>query len=287
MLKKQENGRSMIEMLGVLAIIGVLSVAGIAGYTSAMNKHRANELLHQVSMRATSCVAQMAVGSVPNVNDFDDYDGYSFTAAPVTGQNKFTITISGKEISETVCNNIKNALPSDVEMSECGATNASITLTFASGTVAQSCSLDGVSCTSNSDCCNGNCNSDGYCGNDGCQPNGTENPYNCCGEMVDNVCVSCIPEQKPSFSATACCSGKWSGLECLPDNATCVPDGYAEPTSSGNVTACCNYSSGGFCVGCIEQGEAFNNDLSTCCYVGQEIHDPDIGMDGFYCFLNY
>ena len=29
---KNQNGRSMIEMLGVLAIIGVLSVGGIAGY---------------------------------------------------------------------------------------------------------------------------------------------------------------------------------------------------------------------------------------------------------------
>ena len=28
-----ENGRSMVEMLGVLAIIGVLSVGGIAGYS--------------------------------------------------------------------------------------------------------------------------------------------------------------------------------------------------------------------------------------------------------------
>ena len=30
-MKKNESGRSMVEMLGVLAIIGVLSVGGIAG----------------------------------------------------------------------------------------------------------------------------------------------------------------------------------------------------------------------------------------------------------------
>ena len=29
---KNESGRSMVEMLGVLAIIGVLSVGGISGY---------------------------------------------------------------------------------------------------------------------------------------------------------------------------------------------------------------------------------------------------------------
>ena len=40
--KKNESGRSMVEMLGVLAIIGVLSIGGIAGYTMSMDRHRAN-----------------------------------------------------------------------------------------------------------------------------------------------------------------------------------------------------------------------------------------------------
>ena len=44
-MMKNESGRSMVEMLGVLAIIGVLSVGGIAGYTMAMNKYRANEAI--------------------------------------------------------------------------------------------------------------------------------------------------------------------------------------------------------------------------------------------------
>ena len=47
---KNESGRSMVEMLGVLAIIGVLSVGGIAGYTSAMRQHKANEILNAASM---------------------------------------------------------------------------------------------------------------------------------------------------------------------------------------------------------------------------------------------
>ena len=45
-----ENGRSMVEMLGVLAIIGVLSVGGIAGYSKAMNKFKINKTTDQVSM---------------------------------------------------------------------------------------------------------------------------------------------------------------------------------------------------------------------------------------------
>jgi len=46
---KNESGRSMVEMLGVLAIIGVLSVGGIAGYRTAMNRHRANEILNTLN----------------------------------------------------------------------------------------------------------------------------------------------------------------------------------------------------------------------------------------------
>ena len=41
--RSEQNGRSMVEMLGVLAIIGVLSVGGIAGYSKAMTKFKINK----------------------------------------------------------------------------------------------------------------------------------------------------------------------------------------------------------------------------------------------------
>ena len=50
MIKTNESGRSMIEMLGVLAIIGVLSVGGIAGYSKALNKFKTNKVADNVSM---------------------------------------------------------------------------------------------------------------------------------------------------------------------------------------------------------------------------------------------
>ena len=49
---KNQNGRSMIEMLGVLAIIGVLSVGGIAGYSKAMTKYRINKTIEQITLIA-------------------------------------------------------------------------------------------------------------------------------------------------------------------------------------------------------------------------------------------
>ncbi len=47
--KNNQNGRSMVEMLGVLAIIGVLSIGGIAGYSKAMFKYKMNKTLDVLS----------------------------------------------------------------------------------------------------------------------------------------------------------------------------------------------------------------------------------------------
>ncbi len=46
---KDQAGRSVIEILGVLAVIGVLSIGGIAGYTKAMEKRNTNQLLLDVN----------------------------------------------------------------------------------------------------------------------------------------------------------------------------------------------------------------------------------------------
>ena len=53
-MRNNEQGRSMIEMLGVLAIVGVLSVGGIAGYSKAMGKFKTNKLIDQINMIATN-----------------------------------------------------------------------------------------------------------------------------------------------------------------------------------------------------------------------------------------
>lgn len=52
----RENGRSMIEMLGVLAIIGVLSVGGIAGYSKAMEKFKVNKIINEYSFMLAGIV---------------------------------------------------------------------------------------------------------------------------------------------------------------------------------------------------------------------------------------
>jgi len=55
-------GRSMVEMLGVLAIIGVLSVGAIAGYSQAMGKYRANQMINDYN--------HLIMGFLEHKNDY-------------------------------------------------------------------------------------------------------------------------------------------------------------------------------------------------------------------------
>ena len=56
-MKNNENGRSMIEMLGVLAIIGVLSVGGITAFGTMFNRYKINETQIQANAIAAKITA--------------------------------------------------------------------------------------------------------------------------------------------------------------------------------------------------------------------------------------
>ena len=71
-MKSCQQGRSMIEMLGVLAIVGVLSIGGIAGYAKAMKKVR--------SERTTSQINELVMN---NRNLYIHQNGYKNISAKV------------------------------------------------------------------------------------------------------------------------------------------------------------------------------------------------------------
>ena len=48
-MKNNQQGRSMIEMLGVLAIVGLLSMAGISLYTKALYQRKVSTTIDQIS----------------------------------------------------------------------------------------------------------------------------------------------------------------------------------------------------------------------------------------------
>ena len=98
-MMNNENGRSMVEMLGVLAIIGVLSVAGIAGYSMAMKKYKANEIVNAASQLVVLAQAQDAGnGGVACTKTIDSCTGVK-TDIPAPSGIELTADCTGTKCS--------------------------------------------------------------------------------------------------------------------------------------------------------------------------------------------
>ena len=62
-----QDGRSMVEMLGVLAIIGVISLGGIAGYRWGMDKHVSNQILYEMNLNSAQLAMLLQKGNPEGV----------------------------------------------------------------------------------------------------------------------------------------------------------------------------------------------------------------------------
>ena len=115
-MMNNENGRSMVEMLGVLAIIGVLSVAGIAGYSMAMKKYKTNEILNAASQLvvlaqakyvSTSASAEAKMADI----GVDTVAGYKMKATCTgTGANDCTVDVDTGNQGSKTADEWKNAV---------------------------------------------------------------------------------------------------------------------------------------------------------------------------------
>ena len=69
--KKNESGRSMVEMLGVLAIVGVLSAGGLLGYSQAMKKHKLNQTQEQIQQIITNIRTAFPNAKQPKITSLE------------------------------------------------------------------------------------------------------------------------------------------------------------------------------------------------------------------------
>ena len=83
--QREQSGRSMIEMLGVLTIMGVITVGAIAMITAAMRSQKRTALQDEV--------AQVVTGVRALLGEYDDYSGIDnstiFAAIGVSSRNSF------------------------------------------------------------------------------------------------------------------------------------------------------------------------------------------------------
>ena len=119
-MKRNETGRSMVEMIAVLAIIGVLSVTALYGYTIAYRKYRANEIVQIASILATKVgTANAGEGGCIKLSDTDitktpggvnvEMVAYDVLDSNVT----VDIQIIDGDTNDELCNAIRNTQPSN------------------------------------------------------------------------------------------------------------------------------------------------------------------------------
>ena len=91
---KNQSGRSMVEMFGVLAIIGVLSVGAIAGYRQAMTAHQANEFLNNLSIFLVSARSAIENGTREGEVKINKQDWFYTATYPIgNGEYDFAAVI--------------------------------------------------------------------------------------------------------------------------------------------------------------------------------------------------
>ena len=245
-IQSNETGRSMVEMLGVLAIIGVLSVGGVYGYGVAMKKHKANELLHQASMLATTISAQAMSndGTLPSkITNFGSAsnDTFETTVGESADKTQFILTITG--LDDGVCEQLKNLQGGMMREAICTGTTA--TLSYyknlattpeegeKSPTGGSSESVDplckDVTCGDGEECVGGNCikskTTDGSCAkNSDCNTWCENNSYDKC---------YCAISSSPNYNDSNCYTS-FTGTCAKVYTASGISGGYV--TSDSGMT---------------------------------------------------
>ena len=207
--KTSQSGRSMVEMLGVLAIVGVLSVGGINAYSTAMKKHKANELLKQASMHAVEVSSQIMNDKEPTgLSDFGTGLKIRLDTVGMVGQTTFKLILS--DVDGDVCEQLKSMKGGMVRDATCDDTTATLTYykNLATNDVEGAKSPTGekedlackdVECEEGLTCFHGECkcsNGVSKCGEECCDEGYTcsrdegGNAYGCVAVTDDSECLS-------------------------------------------------------------------------------------------------
>jgi hypothetical protein len=148
------------------------------------------------------------------------------------------------------------------------------------GGVGVTCSVAGVVCTSNAQCCSQSCDpvaktcasSVTTCSGPG---SSCAVATDCCNLQCDTtrgVCssaTSCTADNQACTDSSVCCSGTCVGGKCQPLNTSCLTAGNPCAATDGGTGGCCSgLCSGGKCVlgasFCIQPGDVCARDLDCC-----------------------
>lgn len=251
-MKKIQSGRSMVEMLGVLAVVGIISIGGLYGYTYAMKRHRANELLNEANKRAVVVASQLMAGRTGNIDDFPEPSGYDF-GLQGPKDKKFSLTLTkagGGAIDSAICEQMKTLTEDTGIMVITGTCNNASTLTM---TFNEDLSKVGFEDTSETITCDPACDSnnneiceDGNCikpsDTNGCTKNSDCDSW--CTENNYDHCYCSITGQEASSSSSYDCSynnfsGTCANSEVASDGT--IPSGLVRAKNTLNWWSAVNF----------------------------------------------
>ncbi|MGN1063549.1 MAG: Tfp pilus assembly protein FimT/FimU [Alphaproteobacteria bacterium] len=109
------NGRTMVEMLGVLAIVGILSIGGVAGYNYGIDKYRANTIVNEINMRAVDLMLQSARGLELNLDEWDNTSMVGYTFDQI-GRENGSIYLQVSGLPKRVCDMVVDILNDRFEL---------------------------------------------------------------------------------------------------------------------------------------------------------------------------
>ena len=128
---KNEQGRSLTEMLGMLAVIGILSVTGVTLYRKAINTHQANELINEANKRAIVIASQIMSGRQSlSIAEFNNNTPYGTFGNPLFGQEQKTFSLSLTNVPFDVCLQMKRTVGNNGTMQIIGNCGEELSLIF-------------------------------------------------------------------------------------------------------------------------------------------------------------
>ena len=266
-LNKTSAGRSMLEMLGVLAIIGMLSVGAVMGFRQAMNRHKANLVLNDVSLAFEELATHENIGAISRyqVTAFTPESGHALYAKR-DADNNDSIEIQGvaKGVCEVLIQYDKNELYAQIndttgaQLTACND-NQTMVFSLAAGSSTDpdpgpgpepSDPCDGVTCSGHGTCSDGNCTcSDGYSDPD------------CSTAPESNSAIACVDPKTCSADYHCECPEVGTPNECQTTETKNGCTVIVNVTGKCGTNGICGASGG--CLECTSQREP-NADGSAC-----------------------
>ena len=291
--KRKEQGRSMVEMLGVLAVIGVLTIAAVGGYRYAFNKYQANQVYKDIKLIQINLVSQ--TDGVPY--EWEEFEEdlpspYTYFIRRDKAHNDFVLV---EAVEQKICVHLNRLAQDAGELTlytmdntpmDCSAETQEVVVSFNGEEQL-------IPCADNNECPNQEgiyCNEDEEicqaCGFDERLNDDEDGCIDLCADRADEKITSCKIEAEEigwCCRYDEFCSETKAG-ECVPSDGVCIYT-FFDTDMNFEYTTDCSYI-----VQEIENvvEKTYETDCSyTVSSTGEVKHATQCTVPNQYCFLNW